>query len=133
MWEIDLAEQVSQFWGQYADDIYSGGVVSVAWSPDGRYLATGNRHYDRFSLSGKRPSSVILFDSERNFQATYLTGHTAEATRLASTGGDVKRGHPKRRLEQPDEVAEVIDRLLSDEASFVNGHTLSVDGGVTAQ
>ena len=50
-----------------------------------------------FSLSGKRPSSVILFDSERNFQATYLTGHTAEinhvawspdGTRLASTGGD---------------------------------------------
>ena len=102
VWEIDLErEQVSQFWGQYADDIYSGGVVSVAWSPDGRYLATGNRHYDQvgsgFSLSGKRPSSVILFDSERNFQATYLTGHTAEinhvawspdGTRLASTGGD---------------------------------------------
>ncbi len=102
VWEVDQErEQFSQYWGRYAEDIYSGGVVSVAWSPDGRYLATGNRHYDQvgsgFSLSGKRPSSVILFDSERNFQATYLTGHTAEinhvawspdGTRLASTGGD---------------------------------------------
>ncbi len=102
VWEVDQErEQVSQYWGRYAEDIYSGSIVSVAWSPDGRNLATGNRHYDQvgsgFSLSGKRPSSVILFDSERNFQATYLTGHTAEinhvawspdGTRLASTGED---------------------------------------------
>ena len=43
------------------------------------------------------------------------------------------RFNPMRRLGQPDEVAAAIVWLLSDEASFVNGHTLSVDGGVTAQ
>ena len=45
----------------------------------------------------------------------------------------VRRFNPMRRLGQPDEVAAAIVWLLSDEASFVNGHTLSVDGGVTAQ
>lgn len=45
----------------------------------------------------------------------------------------VRQFNPMRRLGQPREVAEAIVWLLSDEASFVNGHTLSVDGGVTAQ
>ena len=45
----------------------------------------------------------------------------------------VRRFNPMRRLGQPSEVAAAIVWLLSDEASFVNGHTLSVDGGVTAQ
>ncbi len=45
----------------------------------------------------------------------------------------VRRFNPMRRLGQPGEVAAAIVWLLSDEASFVNGHTLSVDGGVTAQ
>lgn len=45
----------------------------------------------------------------------------------------VRRFNPMRRLGQPDEVAAAVVWLLSDEASFVNGHTLSVDGGVTAQ
>ena len=45
----------------------------------------------------------------------------------------VRRFNPMRRLGQPGEVAAAIVWLLSDEASFVNGHALSVDGGVTAQ
>jgi NAD(P)-dependent dehydrogenase (short-subunit alcohol dehydrogenase family) len=40
---------------------------------------------------------------------------------------------PLRRLGQPAEVAEVIEFLLSDRASYVTGATLLVDGGVVAQ
>ncbi len=46
---------------------------------------------------------------------------------------DVRRFNPMRRLGQAGEVAGAVIWLLSDEASFVNGHALSVDGGVTAQ
>jgi NAD(P)-dependent dehydrogenase (short-subunit alcohol dehydrogenase family) len=40
---------------------------------------------------------------------------------------------PLGRLGQPAEVAEVIEFLLSDRASYVTGATLLVDGGVVAQ
>jgi NAD(P)-dependent dehydrogenase (short-subunit alcohol dehydrogenase family) len=41
--------------------------------------------------------------------------------------------YPLGRAGQPEEVANVIHFLVSDEASFVTGHTLTVDGGLTAQ
>ncbi|WP_173910412.1 SDR family NAD(P)-dependent oxidoreductase [Acinetobacter sp. Marseille-Q1618] len=41
--------------------------------------------------------------------------------------------HPIGRLGQPEEVANVVLFLASDEASFVNGTAILVDGGYTAQ
>ena len=41
--------------------------------------------------------------------------------------------HPLGRLGHPDEVANVVLFLASDKASFVNGTSLLVDGGYTAQ
>lgn len=41
--------------------------------------------------------------------------------------------HPAGRLGQPREVADAIVWIASDEASFVTGHTLLVDGGYTAR
>jgi NAD(P)-dependent dehydrogenase (short-subunit alcohol dehydrogenase family) len=56
----------------------------------------------------------------------------------AFVGGDEKalagmgRMSPIGRLGTPDEVAEAIVWLCSDEARFVTGSVLSVDGGVSA-
>ena len=41
--------------------------------------------------------------------------------------------HPLGRLGTPEEVAEVVVWLCSDAASFVTGHTMTVDGGYVAQ
>ncbi len=38
-----------------------------------------------------------------------------------------------RRSCQPEEIAEAVAYLLSDQASYVAGHALVVDGGLTAQ
>ena len=38
---------------------------------------------------------------------------------------------PLARLGDPKEIANVYAFLASDEASYINGHTLSVDGGMT--
>ncbi|GLC88032.1 SDR family NAD(P)-dependent oxidoreductase [Lysinibacillus piscis] len=41
--------------------------------------------------------------------------------------------HPQGRLGKPEEVAKAVLFLASDDASFVNGTTLLIDGGYTAQ
>ncbi len=44
-----------------------------------------------------------------------------------------KAAHPLGRIAQPEEVAEAAAWLLSSKASFVTGHCLAVDGGMSAQ
>ena len=58
----------------------------------------------------------------------------------AVSGGDtevltqmISRIHPVGRLGTPEEIAEAVVWLCSDAASFVTGHSLSVDGGYSAQ
>jgi len=52
----------------------------------------------------------------------------------AVSGGEKKliEQIPMRRLGGVDEIADVVDYLLSDRASYVTGATLFADGGVTA-
>ena len=45
----------------------------------------------------------------------------------------VKAAHPMGRLGEPSEVAKAILFLASDEASFITGAILPVDGGFLAQ
>lgn len=42
------------------------------------------------------------------------------------------RSIPMRRLGQPTEIAEAVVWLASDASSFVTGHQLVLDGGLTA-
>ncbi len=41
--------------------------------------------------------------------------------------------HPLERIGLPEEVAAAVSWLISDEASFVTGQSLAVDGGLTSR
>ncbi len=62
---------------------------------------------------------------------TPLFGSTTGAT---AEGREMVRGlHPLGRIAKPEEIAATVCHLLSDEASFITGAALSLDGGFTAQ
>jgi NAD(P)-dependent dehydrogenase (short-subunit alcohol dehydrogenase family) len=55
-----------------------------------------------------------------------LTGHRPQrAERMAAA-------EPVGRMGQPEEIAEAVVWLCSEAASFVTGHAMAVDGGLTA-
>jgi NAD(P)-dependent dehydrogenase (short-subunit alcohol dehydrogenase family) len=55
------------------------------------------------------------------------------AEQIAANEEALASMHPINRLGNPEEIANGIAWLLSDEASFVVGHTLNIDGGFQAK
>jgi 2-hydroxycyclohexanecarboxyl-CoA dehydrogenase len=60
-----------------------------------------------------------------------LAGIIAGAEDAQRTVEALKRAVPMRRLAQPEEVAAAVAFFASEEAGFITGQTLSVNGGLT--
>ncbi len=61
------------------------------------------------------------------------TALTARALKIPALSKALIDKTPMRRFGRPEEIAAAAVFLASDEASFVTGATLAVDGGMTAQ
>jgi NAD(P)-dependent dehydrogenase (short-subunit alcohol dehydrogenase family) len=117
-------------------------------SEDGRFIMTGST--DAFfggsitasyavSKSGVNSlaMSLSLFMKEKKVRVNALAPGWVETPMALLNGKDylkkVATINPLQRNAQPLDIAKVVKFLLSDDSSFMNGQTISVDGGYTNQ
>jgi NAD(P)-dependent dehydrogenase (short-subunit alcohol dehydrogenase family) len=107
------------------------GLVAVPWLSG--YVATKHAVIGltktaatEFGHKGVRVNAVCPGSTDTQMIQDYHQGDPAliEAMKAVS---------PMRRLAEPSEIAAAVIWLCSDQASFVNGHALSVDGGAVIQ
>lgn len=60
----------------------------------------------------------------------FIETDMTEAVRNAA-GDQIKKAIPVRRLGKPEDIAHAVSFLVSEEASYITGQTITVDGGLT--
>ncbi|WP_437204764.1 3-oxoacyl-[acyl-carrier-protein] reductase [Planctomicrobium sp. SH664] len=60
----------------------------------------------------------------------FIETDMTESVRNAAEG-EIKKRIAVRRLGKPEDIANAVAFLASDEASYITGHVLTVDGGLT--
>ncbi len=83
-----------------------------------------------YGSRGVRVNAVALGSITTDRHEAFLARQTIET--VARIEGDMRRLHPIGRMGRPEEVAAAIAYLLSDEASFITGATIPIDGGRAA-
>jgi len=107
-------------------------VVNIA-SVDGFCAA-----FDTVAYAASKAGLISLTKSlaailgSRNIRVNAVAPGWVETEMTADTMPDEsKELTPLKRNAQPEEVANVVNFLLSDQSSFVSGTTITVDGGLT--
>lgn len=90
----------------------------------------------KHAVTGMTKSAALDY-AQRGLRVNAVGPGPVETPLLVKgTGGDPHSYAsfvPMGRIGQPEEIADPVVWLLSDEARFVTGHTFPVDGGVCAQ
>jgi NAD(P)-dependent dehydrogenase (short-subunit alcohol dehydrogenase family) len=99
--------------GYTAYAVSKAGIVTLT-----QYLATQHGK-EGIRCNAVAPGLIVTPATE----STYASG---------GVGAMMLRHHLSRRLGRPADVAAAVVFLASDEAEFINGHLLCVDGGLMA-
>ncbi len=84
--------------------------------------------FSRYLAAELGPQGVTVNCVSPGMTETSLIGDVPEKAQMI-----VARQTPLRRLATPDDVAGAVAHLVSDDAAFVTGHTLRVNGGLVMQ
>ena len=131
--KYEIAQMLKQGTGSIVNLASIAGLNGIAWA--GPYAST------KHAVAGLTKSSA-LDHAEQGLRINGVAPGAIKTDIIARqlAGGDenyneasISAMHPMNRLGRPEEVANAICWLLSDEASFVTGHILNVDGGFQAK
>jgi len=122
----------------------TGGVIVHVTSHQARQAVPGSTPYVtakaaiegltralavEYGRRGIRVNAVAPGSVETERYAAFLAEH--DAAGVAHIEAEMGRIHPLGRVARAGEVAAAVAYLLSDEASFITGATVPVDGGRT--
>lgn len=113
------------------------------WALDGMLQRKWGRVIAISSIHGREYGSRAVFMAAKAAQIAYMKGMSKNFARYGVTfntvcpGNVLVEGKPKvdeeklpmRRMGKPEEVAKLVAFLCSDDAAWINGSTIVIDGG----
>ena len=106
-------------------------LSSVGFERSGAYVAA------KHGLVGLTKTAAIEYATEgvrvNAVGPGFIETPLLQAPEAAELVADIAAKHPVQRLGQPQEVANLVAFLASDDASFITGSYYTADGGYTAQ
>lgn len=136
-----MQAEINQMLGQGGGAIVNTSSAAGILGQPAAVAYTGSKH----AVNGMTKSAAVEYAKagirinavNPGGVATPMTAAlAAEMGAAQPVGGDVAvqppaDPHPIGRPAQPEEIATAIAWLCSDDASFVTGHTMAIDGGLT--
>lgn len=120
-------------------EVQAGGVIVNVSSGAGQMGAPGLAHYSaaKHGVVGLTKSAALEYARKSIRVNAVLPGPIRTPMLQGFAGGDegvdaMGKMMPIGRAGEPEEVAQAIAWLCSDQASYVTGHMLAVDGGASA-
>jgi NAD(P)-dependent dehydrogenase (short-subunit alcohol dehydrogenase family) len=106
------------------EGLFGSSMLTAYCASKGGVLGVMRSIAQRFATEGFRVNAVC--------PGAVSTPMLAPALGLPGFQDQLEQRTPLQRISTPDEIARPIRFLLSDEASFITGTHLTVDGGLTA-
>lgn len=120
---------------QALDDMLSarwGRIVNIS-SVVGERANPGQANYGASKAGMLQLTRTIAREMARKgITCNAVTPGFIETDMTAEVSSDLRKAIPAGRVGTPDEVASAVAFLLSDQAEYINGATLAVDGGLGA-